>query len=137
MKERQAAFGTLFIVFFGIGYSVLFSTYGTWLNEEYGLDSESVGFSSIVVGMGEFSGALSATLLIDRLSPTRSGFLGGSNALFMLIVLGFVCNTKLAVGLAILFILLLSAEFCILSSISLYTTVGPPHVSFFSTVCSG
>lgn len=133
--RRLCAWGSLLAMFTaGIGQSVFFANYGTWLEDEYDLDAKSVGYTTFVIGSAELIGTVCTSTVGPRLQLRRSVLTGAlleASAQALLIWLGSGSLWSALVGVGVVF---LAMEFFIVSSISYFSVFGSPSVELRGTV---
>lgn len=107
-----------------LAVQVVFVVYGAWLEDAFGFSVASIGLASILVGTSELVGSASTVVLTDRLGKRRSVLAGTVVMLVPLCLLGWVGH-NVALGLALLSVMLLGFEFGFVSSQPLVTELTP------------
>lgn len=130
VARRREAWGALLLCLAtAVGQAVFFANYGTWLVDEYGLDAESVGYTTFLIGSAELMGSVGTSFVGQRIGLWRSVAIGAgleAVAQAVLVVLGAVGSPRLGVSLAALFFAFLTMEFLIVSLISFFTVFAAP-----------
>ena len=124
LRERSALGALGFAFFVSISNDNIFVVYGAWLEQSFGLSVIALGVGTSVIGAAELSGEVLTATLADRLGLPQAVALG--------LALNVVCCALLpAVGQTIfwaltgLFLVFLTFEFTIVSSLSLCTELVP------------
>lgn len=102
----------------------IFVVYGAWLEHSFGLSIVALGFSSIVIGSAELLGEGLTASFADRLGLQRALLLGLMLSATSYLLLPFV-GTTLVGALLALFLIFISVEFTIVTSLSLFTEIMP------------
>jgi predicted MFS family arabinose efflux permease len=124
LAHPAAVAGLMISLLISASNEVVFITYGTWMEDSFGLKIAALGGASAVIGLAELSAEGLVAGVVDRLGKRRAVGLGiGSNVLACLFlpVIGFSLGGAL-VGLFAFFI---TFEFAIVSSIPLMTELVP------------
>ena len=122
---EQAAQGALLYSFLvSVANDNLFVVYGAWLEERFSLSIVALGLGTAVIGIAELIGESMTATLADRLGLKRS-ILGGLTV--CLICYGILPYLGQTLGMALvgLFLIFLSFEFMIVTSLSLFTELLP------------
>jgi MFS transporter, DHA1 family, inner membrane transport protein len=119
----------------------LFVVYAAWLEQDFGLGLVALGLGTSVIGAAEISGELLTAGLADRIGLKRSVIIGllTSAAAYLLLPLAVNSLFSALVGL---FLVFLTFEFMIVTSISLCTELIPEAratmmAAFYSTAGIG
>lgn len=102
----------------------LFVTFGSWLEDEFGLTPAGLSAVSFLLGVGELSATLSVARFTDVWGKRQSVAAGG----LLMIPAGvglMLWHDQLALGLALLAVAVLGFEFAVVSAISLGTNLVP------------
>jgi predicted MFS family arabinose efflux permease len=102
----------------------LFVVYGAWLEKEFSLSIVALGFGTGIIGIAEFAGESLTATLADRLGLKRSVIGGLTACVICYGILPFLGQT-LSMALAGLFMVFLTFEFTIVTSLSLFTELLP------------
>lgn len=124
LRRRSAIAGLMATVAVTVANEVVNIVFGAWLENSFGLQVLALGAASAVIGAAELSGEGLVAALVDRLGKRRAVALGmalNTVACLALPLLG----RNLAGALAGLFLLYLTFEFTIVSSIPLMTELVP------------
>lgn len=96
-----------------LSFMVFFANVGIWLADQFGLDAESVGWVTPVIGLAELGGAVASSVLTDRVGPRRSVL--GAGCLLMVVcgLVALIGNVRpaLPVAMAVLFCFFFAAEY--------------------------
>ena len=120
LRDRAALGALLYAFWISVANDNLFVVYGAWLENQFGLSIVALGLGTGVIGAGESMTAA----LSDRLGLKRSVIAGLAVCLVCYSVLPFLGQT-LGAALTGLFIIFLTFEFTIVTSISLFTELLP------------
>lgn len=124
IKNRKVLGILSFVFFMCLGNDNLFVIYGAWLEKSYNLSITAIGFGTVFIGLSEVLGEICTVFLSDRIGLKKSIILGVSlctGAYFLLPAL----NIGLIYVLAGLFMVFLTFEFTIVTSMSLSTELVP------------
>ncbi len=124
LKNRSAVGALLFFFFLGIANDNIFVVYAFWLEDTYGLGLVALGLGTSVIGAAEVLGEVGTALFSDRIGLRRAVVIGVIGSIFSFILLPFL-NISLNLALVSLFIVFLTFEFTIVSSLSLFTELTP------------
>jgi predicted MFS family arabinose efflux permease len=125
IRGNQAALGVLAFAFLiGLANDNLFVIYGAWLEGSFTLSIVALGAASSVIGMAEMIGEGLTAFIADRLGLKRSIIAGLALSAFSYLLLPLFGHT-LPLALAGLFVIFLSFEFAVVTTISLTTEVLP------------
>ena len=123
-QDRLAMSVLGYAFFLNVANDNLFVVYGAWLEHSFSLSILAIGFSTSIIGLAELSGEGLTAFLSDRLGLQRALFIGaGLSALSYLAL--YLAETSLLLALAILFIVFVTFEFTIVTSISFFTEILP------------
>jgi predicted MFS family arabinose efflux permease len=101
----------------------IFSVYGSWLTERFGLSVRAVGLFSIFVGIAELVASTLSSTKTDRWGKRRSVALGALVMLAGMIGIGVVPKITV-LGVAALVVMFLGFEFGYVSLLSVISEVG-------------
>ena len=125
LLQSRAAIGVLCYAFLvNAANDTLFVVYGAWLEHAFGLSIIALGFSSIIIGFAELLGEGLTASFADRLGLKRALLLGLILSAASYLVLPFV-GTVLSGALIALFLIFISLEFTIVTSLSLFSEIVP------------
>ncbi|WP_457553697.1 MFS transporter [Desulfobacula sp.] len=124
IKNRKVLGILSFVFFMSLANDNLFVIYGAWLEQSYNLSLAAIGFGTILIGLSEVLGEGCTVFFSDRIGLKKSIIIGISlcmGAYFLLPAL----DAGLAYVLAGLFLVFLTFEFTIVTSMSLTTELVP------------
>lgn len=125
VRGNQTALGVLaFSFLIGLANDNLFVVYGAWLEGSFGLSLVALGAASSVIGVAEMIGEGLTAFAADRLGLKRSIIAGLALSALSYLLLPLFGHT-LPLALAGLFVVFLSFEFAVVTTISLATEVLP------------
>jgi predicted MFS family arabinose efflux permease len=125
LLRKRAALGALSYAFWiSVANDNLFVVYGAWLEKQFGLSIVALGLGTGVIGIAELAGESLTAALADRLGLKQSVIGGMTACLICYGILPFLGQT-LAMALTGLFIIFLTFEFTIVTSLSLFTELVP------------
>jgi DHA1 family inner membrane transport protein len=125
LGQERVSLGMLGCSFFvGVANDNLFVIYGVWLENSFGLSIVALGVSTIVIGMAELLGEGLTASLADRLGLRRSIIMGLVLSGLSYVVLPLLGNS-LPLALTSLFVVFLTVEFTIVTSLSFSTEILP------------
>jgi len=125
LGQERTAIGMLCCAFFvSAANDNLFVVYGAWLENTFGLSIVALGLSTSVIGMAELLGEGLTASLADRLGLKRSIILGLILSGLSYIVLPLLGHS-LPLALTSLFVVFLTLEFTIVTSLSFSTEILP------------
>jgi predicted MFS family arabinose efflux permease len=124
LRERAARGALLYSFLVSVANDNLFVVYGAWLEKRFSLSIVALGLGTAVIGIAELIGESMTATLADRLGLKRS-LLGGLAV--CLICYGILPYLGQTLGMALLglFLIFLSFEFMIVTSLSLFTELLP------------
>ena len=124
LKSPPALGGIAFAFFTSAANDCFFVTYGLWMEDTFNLTTLSIGLTTAIIGAAELSGEFMTAGLSDRIGLKKSTFIGGliSAASYLMIP---ASGNSLTTGLIALFVVFLSLEFTIVSTLSFITEVIP------------
>ena len=105
------------------GSICVFSVYGSWLTERFGLSVRSVGLFSLFVGIAELAASTLSSAKTDRWGKRRSVAMGALIMLAGMVGIGIV-PTITVLGVAVLVLMFLGFEFGYVSLLSVISEVG-------------
>lgn len=140
-RNRPAAGLLAFSFLIGLANDNLYVIYGAWLEQAFSLSIVTLGAVSSVIGVAELIGEGLTASIADRLGLKRSIIFGLVLSAFSYLLLPLLGQT-LPLALAGLFVVFLSFEFAIVTTISLATEVLPQAratlmASFMATMSIG
>jgi predicted MFS family arabinose efflux permease len=122
---ERAALGALFYSFLvSAANDNLFVVYGAWLEKRFSLSIVALGLGTSVIGAAELLGESMTAAMADRLGLKRSLFGGLLACLICYGILPYLGQT-LGTALLGLFLIFLTFEFMIVTSLSLCTEILP------------
>lgn len=125
LAQKREAIGAIgFSFFLSAANDNLFVVYGAWLEKTFSLGVVALGATTMIIGAAEFLGEMLTAFLADRVGLLRviiTGTIFTTASYLMLPVLGH----SLPFALTTLFILFVSVECSIVTTISLCTEVMP------------
>lgn len=125
LLQERAALGALSYAFWiSVANDNLFVVYGAWLEKQFSLSIVALGLGTSVIGIAELAGETLTATLADRLGLKRSVIGGMAACLICYGILPFLGQT-LGTALTGLFIIFLTFEFTIVTSLSLFTELVP------------
>jgi len=124
LRERAALGALLYAFWISVANDNLFVVYGAWLEDQFNLSIVALGLGTGVIGIAELAGESMTAALSDRLGLKRSVIAGLAVCLVCYSVLPFLGQT-LGEALTGLFIIFLTFEFTIVTSMSLFTELLP------------
>ncbi|WP_170920236.1 MFS transporter [Desulfacinum hydrothermale] len=98
--------------------------YGAWMESRFGLNVQSLGLFSTLLGLSEFCAEISVALLVDRLGKRRGLTLGIVGTAASYLLLTFVTDS-LAAALASLMAMAYFFEFSVVSSFPYISQLAP------------
>jgi predicted MFS family arabinose efflux permease len=113
-----------FSLLLSMANQVLFVIYGVWLEDSFGLSIVAVGTATIVIGVAELLGEGLTASIADRMGMKLAA-VSGAVLLALSYLLLPVLGDSLVGALAGLFVIFLSFEFTIVTTMSLATEVLP------------
>lgn len=130
-KPALGALGYAFFV--SAANDNLFVIYGAWLEKSFGLSILALGMGTSLIGLAELAGEGLTAAFADRFGLKRSVIVGLSLSVLSYFGLPFL-DASLSAALTGLFILFLTFEFTMVTSLSLCTEILP---GFRATMMSG
>lgn len=125
LSQERAALGALgFSLLMAAANDNLFVIYGVWLEGAFGLSIFALGVATIAIGLAELLGEGLTAFVADRLGLKRAILIGLVLSVFSFVVLPVLGQT-LPLALTGLFIIFVTFEFTIVTSISLFTEILP------------
>ena len=125
IKRRPAIWGMFGFTFLTcLANDCIFVVYATWLESSFGLTVLALGTATIVIGVAELLAEVLVATLSDRVGLRQAAI--GSMALVVLsnLLLPFIAHT-LPLALGGLFLVFLTFEFSIVTTMSVFTEVMP------------
>jgi predicted MFS family arabinose efflux permease len=134
VTERRAL-GTLgFVLFQSIANDNLFVVYGAWIEKAFDLSIVALGLGMSVIGIAELLGETLTAVFSDRFGLKRSVIVG--------LILSTICyailplfGQTLSLALAGLFLVFITFEFMVVTSISLATELLPGSRATMMAAC--
>jgi predicted MFS family arabinose efflux permease len=124
LQERAAVGALLYSFLISVANDNLFVVYGAWLEKRFSLSIVALGFGTAVIGIAELIGESMTATLADRLGLKRSLLGGLAVCLICYGILPYLGQT-LGMALVGLFLIFLSFEFMVVTSLSLFTELLP------------
>jgi MFS transporter, DHA1 family, inner membrane transport protein len=125
LLQQRAALGALSYAFWmSVANDNLFVVYGAWLESKFSLSIVALGFGTGIIGIAELAGESLTAALADRLGLKRSVIGGLTACVIGYGILPFL-GQRLSMALTGLFIVFLTFEFTIVTSLSLFTELVP------------
>jgi predicted MFS family arabinose efflux permease len=124
LRERAALGAVCYAFFVSVANDNLFVVYGAWLEKRFSLSIVALGIGTSAIGVAELAGETLTATLADRIGLKRS-VIGGLMA--CVICYGILPYLGQTFGLALagLFLIFLTFEFTIVTSLSLFTELLP------------
>lgn len=123
-REPAALFALAFAFLSGAASLNLFSVYGVWMEDAFGLSVVALGTSSLTIGLGELAGEGLTAVAADRLGLKRAVIVGSVLVILSYAVLPWL-GQSLSGALLGLFITFMCFEFTIVTYLSLATEILP------------
>jgi len=124
VRHRPALGMVIYAFFMNMANDNMFVVYGAWLESSFGIGIVALGMGTGVIGLAESCGEGLTALVADRLGLKRAVVIG-----LLMTILSYtlipLCGRGLTTALGGLFLLFLSFEFTIVTSMSLGTEVLP------------
>ena len=105
------------------GSICIFSVYGSWLTERFGLSIRAVGLFSVFVGLAELGASTLSSLKTDQWGKRRSVAMGSLVMLAGMVGIGIVPKVTV-LGVGVLVLMFLGFEFGYVSLLSVISEVG-------------
>lgn len=127
LMTNRSALGALGYAFFiSVANDNLFVVYGVWLEQSFHLSIVALGIGTGVIGLAELCGEGLTVLISDRIGLRKSIFFG-----LVLTIVNYALiplyGQRLSLALTGIFLIFLTFEFMIVTSISLCTEILPMH----------
>jgi len=113
-----------FGIWVNIANDMIFVTYGLWLKQSFGLNTATIGFATIFIGLAEISGDTFTATFADRLGLHRTIAVGTAILTMFCILLPFLGQT-LILALVALFLVFITFELTVVTSFSFATEILP------------
>jgi predicted MFS family arabinose efflux permease len=124
LRERAALGALSYAFWISVANDNLFVVYGAWLEKKFSLSIVALGFGTGIIGIAELAGESLTAALADHLGLKRSVIGGLTACVICYGILPFLGQT-LGMALTGLFIVFLTFEFTIVTSLSLFTELVP------------
>jgi len=127
LLKNRASLGALgFAFFISAANDNLFVVYGAWLEKSFDLSIIALGMSTGLIGLAELSGETLTAVFADRFGLKRTVITALTLCLICYGILPFLGLT-LPLALTSLFLIFLTFEFAIVTSMSLFTELMPEY----------
>jgi len=126
LKKRTALGAMGFAFFISAANDNLFVVYGAWLEKSFSLSIIALGMSTGLIGLAELSGETLTAAFADRFGLKRTVIAALTLCLISYGILPFLGLT-LPLALTGLFLIFLTFEFTIVTSMSLFTELFPEY----------
>ena len=127
MLKKRAALGAIgFAFFISAANDNLFVVYGAWLEKSFDLSIIAIGMSTGLIGLAELSGETLTATFADRFGLKRTVLAALTLCLISYGILP-VLGLTLPMALTGLFLIFLTFEFTIVTSMSLFTELLPEY----------
>lgn len=124
LRSRNARFAMGFTLFVNVANELVNLLFGVWMEDSFGLKLTALGAAAAILGIAELSGEGLVAAFTDRIGKRRAITIGIAVNSVAAILLPLIGTTLLGAE-AGLFLLYISFEFLIVSSIPLMTEVLP------------
>jgi DHA1 family inner membrane transport protein len=125
-EDRSAAGALGYAFFISVANDNLFVVYGAWLEHSFDISIVALGLGTSIIGMAELCGEGLTAIFSDRLGLKRSVNIGLIFTVLSYLILPLASKT-LASALTGIFLIFISFEFMIVSSMSLCTELMPAY----------
>jgi predicted MFS family arabinose efflux permease len=141
MASRSALGALAYAFFISVANDNLFVVYGAWLEQSFQVSIVVLGIGTGVIGLAELCGEGLTVLISDRIGLRRSIFFG-----LVLTIINYALiplyGQHLSLALVGIFLIFLTFEFMIVTSMSLCTEILPAHratmmAAFFAAAGTG
>ncbi len=123
--RKKSSVGMLgFSFFVSAANDNLFVIYGAWFEKTFDMSLIALGFGAAVIGAAELSGEFLTAFVSDRIGLKRAVLAGTVLSTCCYLPLPF-CDAYLPFALTVIFLIFLTYEFTIVSSLSLCTELLP------------
>ena len=142
LAANRSAMGALGYAFFiSVANDNFFVVYGAWLEESFHVSVVVLGIGTAVIGLAELGGEGLTVLISDRMGLRRSVFTGLALTIVNYALIPLY-GQRLSIALIGIFMIFLTFEFMIVTSMSLCTEILPAHratmmSSFFAAAGAG
>ena len=123
-QNRVTLGAILFGLLIAMANDNIFVVYGVWMESSFNLGIVALGMSTTVIGLAELTGEGFTAFLSDRIGKKRSIIIGVTISAVSFALLPFA-NSSLTFALTALFIVFLSFEFTVVTSMSLVSELAP------------
>ncbi len=124
LKNRAAVGALVFAFLFNGANDIFFVVYGAWLEKGFDISVMALGVGTAVIGVAELCGEGLTASLSDRLGLKKS-MIAGAGLTVLNYALLPLYGKSLAMAFLGIFILFITVEFTIVTSIALYTEIMP------------
>ncbi len=124
LKNRAAMGALVFAFFFNGANDIFFVIYGAWLENAFEISVMALGAGTAVIGVAELCGEGLTAFLSDRMGLKKSVVAGAGITILNYALLPLYSHS-LFVAFTGIFVLFLTVEFTIVTSIALYTEILP------------
>lgn len=141
LRERSAKGALAYAFFISVANDNLFVVYGAWLEQAFEVSIVVLGMGTGIIGVAELCGEGLTAFFSDRLGLRRGVMIGLSLTIVSYLLLPWIGN-NLGMALLGIFLVFLSFEFTIVTSMSLCTELLPAYratmmSAFFATAGIG
>lgn len=124
IQNRVTLSATLFSLLIAIANDNIFVVYGVWMEDSFNLGIVALGLSTTIIGLAELLGEGFTAFFSDRLGLKRAVIIGLIVSGLSFVLLPFA-DQNLSLALSALFVVFLSFEFTMVSSMSLVSELSP------------
>ena len=124
LRDRTARGALTFIFLVSAANDTLFVVYGAWLEGAFGLSIVALGLGTSTIGLAELLGETLTATLADRIGLKRS-VMTGLTICIIFYVLMPVVSTTIPMAFASLFLIFVTFEFVVVTSVSMATELIP------------
>jgi MFS transporter, DHA1 family, inner membrane transport protein len=124
LRQKSARGAIIFVFLVSAANDNLFVVYGAWLEKTFGLSIVALGLGTSVIGVAELLGETLTATLADRFGLKRSVTIGLAFCIIFYMILPLLART-ISLALLGLFLVFLTFEFMIVTSVPLVTELLP------------